>query len=224
MQNGQRAAPNNTSQAPRATGALSGKGIARPVGRQPMEAGASSQWHPDQLRTHSSVDSSADVEEAQDRTTVMLRNLPNQYTRTMLLNLIDSGGFAALYDFVNLPVDFKSGSSLGYAFVNFVNTEVAKRFQQKFDGFSDWIIPSRKVCGVTWSGPHQGLQAHIERYRNSPVMHESVSDTYKPIIFKDGQRIPFPPPTRKLRAPRVRAYRPGQGGPDGNRDGYDTSD
>ena len=28
-----------------------------------------------------------------------------------------------------------------------------------------------KVCRVTWSGPHQGLAAHVERYRNSPVMH-----------------------------------------------------
>jgi len=143
------------------------------------------------------------------RTTIMIRNLPNQYTRNMLLDLIDTEGFAKLYDFVNLPIDFQSRSSLGYAFVNLVNNDVAKSFQLKFDGFSDWIIPSRKVCGVTWSGPHQGMQAHIERYRNSPVMHESVPDTYKPVVFKDGQRIPFPLPTRKLRAPRLRDFQPG---------------
>lgn len=143
------------------------------------------------------------------RTTVMIRNLPNQYTRNMVLDLIDTEGFAKLYDFVNLPIDFQSRSSLGYAFVNLVNNDVARSFQLKFDGFSDWIIPSRKVCGVTWSGPHQGLQAHIERYRNSPVMHESVPDHFKPVILKDGQRIPFPPPTRKLRAPRLRDFQLG---------------
>ena len=27
-----------------------------------------------------------------------------------------------------------------------------------------------------WSGPHQGFEAHVERYRNSPVMHKSALD------------------------------------------------
>ena len=31
-----------------------------------------------------------------------------------------------------------------------------------------------QVCQVGWSGPHQGFQAHVERYRNSPVMHKST--------------------------------------------------
>merc|ERR1719163_748335 len=34
--------------------------------------------------------------------TVMLRNLPNNYTRAMLLKLIDSEGFGGKYDFVYL--------------------------------------------------------------------------------------------------------------------------
>jgi len=140
------------------------------------------------------------------RTTVMLRNLPNNYSRTMLMDLIDSEGFARLYDFIYLPIDFKSRASLGYAFVNLVNSEAANRFRLTFDGFSDWILPSRKVCGVSWSGPHQGLEAHIERYRNSPVMHEGVPDMYKPAIFNDGVRVVFPPPTKKLRAPRIRHF------------------
>ena len=31
-----------------------------------------------------------------------------------------------------------------------------------------------QVCQVGWSGPHQGFLAHVERYRNSPVMHKST--------------------------------------------------
>lgn len=54
-----------------------------------------------------------------------------------------------------------------------------------------------------WGGPHQGLEAHVERYRNSPVMHEDVPDTFKPVLFANGVRISFPLPTRKLRAPRL---------------------
>ena len=30
-------------------------------------------------------------------------------------------------------------------------------------------LPTAKVCEVRWSGPHQGLRAHVDRYRNSPA-------------------------------------------------------
>jgi len=141
-----------------------------------------------------------------ERTTVMLRNIPNNYNRSMLLKLMDSEGFAGRYDFVYLPVDFKSRATLGYAFVNLTSHEAAASFMTVFRGYSNWVLPSRKVCSVDWSGPHQGLEAHVERYRNSPVMHEVVPDMYKPILFKDGVKVPFPPPTKKLREPRIRNY------------------
>jgi hypothetical protein len=31
-----------------------------------------------------------------------------------------------------------------------------------------------------------------------------VADEWKPVVFCDGQRVRFPPPTRKLRIPHVR--------------------
>merc|ERR1740138_1013689 len=52
------------------------------------------------------------------RTTVMLRNLPNNYTRDMLLEHIENKGFIGLIDFFYLPIDFRSHACLGYAFVN----------------------------------------------------------------------------------------------------------
>jgi phosphatidylglycerophosphate synthase len=63
---------------------------------------------------------------------------------------------------------------------------------------------------------HKGLGAHIERYRNSPVMHESVPDEYKPAMYTRGVRVPFPPPTKNLRMPRIRKLGPrcDDGGPD----------
>lgn len=137
-------------------------------------------------------------------TTVMLRNLPNNYSRTMLIKLIDSEGFSGQYDFIYLPMDFKSHASLGYAFVNLVTAEQATRFFETFEGFHRWVVPSQKVCSVNWSHPYQGIDAHIERYRNSPVMHEDVPDEYKPMVFENGERIAFPPPTKKLKVPRMR--------------------
>lgn len=140
-------------------------------------------------------------------TTVMLRNLPNNYSRAMLLKLIDAEGFCGQYDFIYLPMDFKSHASLGYAFVNLATSEEARRFFETFEGFHRWVVPSQKVCSVNWSHPYQGFDAHIERYRNSPVMHEDVPDDYKPMVFHNGERIVFPPPTKKLKVPRMR---PGQ--------------
>jgi hypothetical protein len=137
------------------------------------------------------------------RTTVMLRNLPNNYTRAMLLKAIDDEGFASQYDFVYLPIDFHTCCALGYAFVNLETHAVAKSFNAHFEGYSKWMIPSRKKCGVGWSSPHQGLLANIERYRNSPVMHESVPVEYKPIVLRDGVQVPFPKPTNNFRAPRI---------------------
>jgi len=137
-------------------------------------------------------------------TTVMLRNLPNNYTRTMLLELIDAEGFTGKYDFVYLPIDFNSKAGLGYGFVNLTSPLEATKFWKNFEGFSRWALPSDKVCCLNWSRPHQGLEAHIERYCNSPVMHVGVPDFCKPMIFSDGVRVPFPPPTRQVKAPRLR--------------------
>jgi regulator of replication initiation timing len=146
----------------------------------------------------------------EERTTVMLRNLPNNYSRIMLIDLIDSEGFQCKWDFLYLPIDFNTRACLGYAFVNLINHEVACEFMKAFEDFSEWIIPSRKHCIASWSGPHQGLEEHIERYKNSPVMHPAVPDECKPVIFQHGIRMMFPAPTKKVRAPRVRQLRNGE--------------
>mmetsp|Transcript_23828 Transcript_23828/g.48971 ORF Transcript_23828/g.48971 Transcript_23828/m.48971 type:complete len:296 (+) Transcript_23828:83-970(+) len=136
-----------------------------------------------------------------ERTTVMLRNVPNNYNRDMFLAMLDEHGFAGRYDFVYLPCDFYRQANLGYAFVNLVDDAAVDALWQTFDGFSGWSLPTAKVCQVSWSGPHQGFKAHVERYRNSPVMHRSVPDEYKPVIFKNGVRKKFPRPTKKVKAP-----------------------
>ncbi|CAE7841864.1 TE1, partial [Symbiodinium microadriaticum] len=121
-----------------------------------------------------------------ERTTLMLRNVPNNYSREMFLAMLDEHGFAGRYDFVYLPCDFYRQANLGYAFVNLVDGVAVDALWRTFDGFSGWALPTAKVC-----------QAHVERYRNSPVMHRSVPDEYKPVIFKNGVRKNFPRPPKK---------------------------
>eukprot|EP00930_Biecheleria_cincta_P088728 TRINITY_DN77987_c0_g1_i1.p1 TRINITY_DN77987_c0_g1~~TRINITY_DN77987_c0_g1_i1.p1 ORF type:complete len:303 (+),score=48.38 TRINITY_DN77987_c0_g1_i1:77-985(+) len=138
---------------------------------------------------------------AVEKTTVMMRNIPNNYTRDMLLAMLDEEGFFSQYDFIYLPMDFGRRANLGYAFVNLVSEDTAQKFWLVFSGFCRWAVPTAKVCEVTWGGPHQGRQAHIDRYKNSPVMHVSVPDEFKPMIFRNGVRQAFPPSSRKLRPP-----------------------
>jgi len=138
-------------------------------------------------------------------TTVMLRNLPNMYTRETFIDMLNSEGFAGNYTFVYLPIDFKSHAGLGYAFVDMNLPDEAVKLRQHFEGFSHWILASEKRCTVSWSHPdQQGFSAHVERYRNSPVMHKSVPDEWKPVLFSGGERVNFPRPNRKIRAPRIR--------------------
>lgn len=136
------------------------------------------------------------------RTTVMIRNLPNNLDREGLCQLVNDEGFEGTYNLLYLPIDFKSKAGLGYAFIDFQSNSAAERFFEKFHGFDKWTMASDKVCDVTWSVALQGIDEHVKRYRNSPVMHESVAEEYRPLLFKDGNRVPFPEPTKRIRAPR----------------------
>uniref|UniRef100_A0A7S2GMB4 RRM domain-containing protein n=1 Tax=Alexandrium andersonii TaxID=327968 RepID=A0A7S2GMB4_9DINO len=138
------------------------------------------------------------------RTTLMLRNLPNDYTVDHLLDLLNEKGFEAKFNFVYLPIDFKRNSGLGYAFVNMETHEDACRAMEKLNGLSEWVFNSKKVMSVHW-GMDQGLQAHLDRYKNSPVMHPEMPRECRPRYFKDGVEMPFPAPTKKIRAPRAKA-------------------
>lgn len=160
---------------------------------------------------HSATASCADtwpgdtsVAAKETRTTVMLRGFPESYSRAMVLRLLDDEGFFGRYNFVYLPVDFKRQKNLGYALINLVSASEAMRFGRHFEGYSKWSESSESACTVAWCSPQQGLQAHIERYRNSPVMHESVPEEWRPLLLMHGIPVPFPPPTMKIKAPKLK--------------------
>lgn len=137
-----------------------------------------------------------------NRTTLMLRNLPSAFTQLRLLDVLDATGFHKKFDFVYLPVDFQSGAGLGYAFVNMRSAVDAQRAMLSLSGFSSWgDAACRKVLEVCWSDPHQGLEMLVDRYRNSRVMHRSVPEQYKPLLLDNGNKIPFPTPTKRVRSP-----------------------
>ncbi|CAK0806402.1 unnamed protein product [Prorocentrum cordatum] len=132
-------------------------------------------------------------------TTAMLRNLPCDFTRSDLLDILDREGFAGAdgYDFVYVPIDFKRKLCKGYSFVNMVAAEHLQRLVKVFNGYNGWSGSSTKVCQASMSHT-QGLTANIERYRNSPVLCDAVPDIFKPALFMGKRQVPFPEPTRKF--------------------------
>jgi hypothetical protein len=154
--------------------------------------------------------SGRDAVAKQGFTTIILRNLPKSCTREVLTKTMDANGFARCYDFVHVPVSFLDLVGLGYALVNMVDHEAADRAHKFFSGFRGWLVPTTETeaCEVGWSSSNQGLAAHIERYRNSPLMHESVPRQYRPALFRNGVLGTFPGPTVRLRPPRVRHQKP----------------
>jgi hypothetical protein len=142
--------------------------------------------------------------EIAERTTIFLRNLSVESTRDSLVQLLHDEGFGAAYDFLYCPIDFQTKAGLGYAVVNMVSHSEALRAQEHLTGFTKWPVSRSKSLEASWNEPLQGLTAHIERYRNSPLMHSSIPDSYRPALFHSGVRIDFPSPTAKIRAPRIR--------------------
>ncbi|KAI3419825.1 Phosphatidylinositol 4-phosphate 5-kinase [Psidium guajava] len=100
-------------------------------------------------------------------TTVMIRNIPNQFKRKDLLYILDkhceeanamadSAEDQSKYDFVYLPVDFKTKANKGYAFVNFTNPTGASGMYRAYHNFRWECLPiknlnfwSRKVCEIS---------------------------------------------------------------------------
>merc|ERR1739848_343762 len=101
-------------------------------------------------------------------------------------------------------VDTSAGESQAASDTNEHTTVMMRNIP---NDYSSWACASHKICEVSWANPNQGQYENVERYRNSPVMHESVPDAFKPRLFVNGMRIAFPPPTKRVRAPRIRPAR-----------------
>jgi hypothetical protein len=94
-----------------------------------------------------------------DRTTLMIRNIPNKYKRNWLVQEIGEG-----CDFVYLPMSRKkTHMNLGYAFVNFKSVELAQQCLQDFQGH-EWQRTGKKNATVCYA-ELQGLEANVEHFQ-----------------------------------------------------------
>merc|ERR1712194_825409 len=115
-------------------------------------------------------------------TTVMIRNIPNRYSVSEVLEEIDARGFYKSYNYFYLPCDFGNKVSLGYAFLNFVSPQYVEKFVRDFSGT---VLPrycTNKVIDVVAAGK-QGLNENVARFLRRDLKSRVQNPFFLPLIF-----------------------------------------
>merc|ERR1719446_453399 len=138
-----------------------------------------------------------DADDDSTYTTIMLRNIPNKYTRQMLIDQLHRAGFPGDIDYLYLPTDFANRCNVGYCFCNFREASARQRFITAFDGVAaQSCLPgfnSYKVCQVT-RAKCQGREDNVRRLKSSPeLMAQLATHTeWLPLLLDtEGNQEPF---------------------------------
>jgi hypothetical protein len=102
-----------------------------------------------------------------ERTTVMIRHIPNKYTSQALLDELNMV-CKNKYDFFYLPIDNDNDCNLGYAFINFINPLHIVHFYHYFKQRKWNLYKSNKECDLTFA-KFQGkseLTANLDKNMN----------------------------------------------------------
>ncbi|EOX97888.1 hypothetical protein QUC31_015449 [Theobroma cacao] len=138
-------------------------------------------------------------------TTIMIRNIPNRYTREMLKDFLDQhcmltnrdqvqsqNGDAdeepllSAFDFLYLPIDFVTKSNKGYAFVNFTNPQAARKFFDAWHHKRWQCFQSHKICEI-YCAKLQGMEQLVKHFERM----EFPSEDFQPVSFdpsRDGSK------------------------------------
>ena len=121
----------------------------------------------------------------ENRTTVMIRHIPNRYTYQTLqdeINVVCKDK----YDFLYLPLDSENNCNLGYAFINFINPLHIVRFYEMFKSRKWLRFNSYKECDLSFA-KFQGKTALTSNYEKN--INTKVDKRKIPLIFE----IKYPP-------------------------------
>merc|ERR1719316_1102399 len=110
----------------------------------------------------------------------MVRNIPSRYTVEEFVSEMLNKDFRGLFDYLYMPMDFKTKRNKGYAFVNLVSPANALEFFQEFNGMQLPKYPTQKTLQITVATT-QGLEANLKAVeKDKQRIH---NPWFRPMIF-----------------------------------------
>lgn len=126
-------------------------------------------------------DPKVDLQEWQ--TTLMLKNIPCRFNAALLKSTI-SAEHLKVIKMLHCPQSRKTGVSLGYAFVDFLNSRHARKFALDMEG-KRLSNTSSKACSFAIAH-HQGVPALLAHLKGTKV--HDLRDEEQPLIFDDASK------------------------------------
>lgn len=111
----------------------------------------------------------------------MIKNIPNKYTKKMLLKEIEQN-FKDKFDFFYLPIDFNNNCNMGYAFINFTSVETVKNFYVEFNAKRWKKFNSEKICTVKYA-KIQGKAKCKKIFKDSILLEKKKK--FRPFITRE---------------------------------------
>ena len=118
------------------------------------------------------------INEKDQRTTLMIKNIPRNIMQSFLMEIINKK-FEGLFNFFYLPIDFIKKENAGYAFINFKNSKNIVDFYIEFNEKPWPFCPNRK-CFISYARI-QGFRAITQHFSSSNIMLVNNGDV-KPYI------------------------------------------
>lgn len=102
------------------------------------------------------------IKQEDQRTTLMIKNIPNKFTKEHFLSIFNKN-FEGKFNLFLLPTDIKEKKNYGYAFINFINNFYIINFYYSFNGKKWENTNSVKICELVYS-KIQGITKMIKHY------------------------------------------------------------
>ena len=110
-------------------------------------------------------------------TTLKIMNIPPLIDQREFAARVDVSGFEDTYDFLYLPSDFRTGTPMGYAFINFRTVQACGIFVMKWQGMR--LINSERI--ELARATHQGRDKHVALCSKQRIRNPA----FRPIVFED---------------------------------------
>lgn len=116
-------------------------------------------------------------------TTLMVRNMPSNYTQRDLMQDFTDLGLAGTFDFLYMPLDKSTMSNVGYGFVNFLQPSLAEecvRVLQQYR-FCRNRLDKGRLAEVS-PAYIQGLEANLRHYEKA-IITSAKQKQRRPLIM-----------------------------------------